>query len=101
MAGTPIRVWTNPSAPKGKPSLVLLSNDALLLACVAATDLDREEAAALRGAEPAGQKIPLNTLVRLEGRLEGENVTISFQQGESMTQTVEVTLRDRTSRDEL
>jgi hypothetical protein len=94
-------VWTNPESEEGNPSLVCLKPDAVCLAIVPAKELEKSAHALLGGGDLAAQDIPLKTITQLQGNQGDNDLSITYMQGESQTESVTITLADNTKRDQL
>jgi hypothetical protein len=95
------QIWTNPDSEDDEPSLVRLTSEALCLAKVPADDLEKTAATLASGGELTCQCIPLTAMTRLQGEEDDNELTVTYKQGESNTESVTIPLADRHKRDEL
>jgi hypothetical protein len=95
------QVWTNPVSEEDEPSLVRLTSDALCLAVVPAEDLEKTATTLASGGAVTSRNIPLTAITQLQGDEGDIELTVTYKQGLSKTESVTIRLAKSIKRDEL
>lgn len=93
--------WSNPDSEDKKPSLVRLTPETLCLAVIPKAELENARSNWERGHDLAAQTIPLSALTLVQGDKDNNDLTVTFHQGDSATDSVTISLPDPAQRDEL
>jgi hypothetical protein len=94
------RLWTNPGAGAGSPSLIRLAEEALTLAEVPGPDLEGVIGGIEDGEPVAGYVIPLGSIRGASGDEDGNVLSVAFSTGPSKTESRSIAFAGRADRDE-